>query len=52
MKDIGMEKDVQAFEKEITHYLGIPEEYVICVNTGTSALHLGRNSKFGTSINK
>lgn len=36
---LGMGKDVQAFEEELRAYLETELE-VICVNTGTSALHL------------
>ena len=36
---LGMGEEVQAFEKEIKSYLKTDKE-VICVNTGTSALHL------------
>lgn len=36
---LGMGKDVQVFEEEIRAYLQTPHE-VICVNTGTAALHL------------
>lgn len=36
---LGMGKDVQAFEDELRAYLDTPHE-VICVNTGTAALHL------------
>jgi dTDP-4-amino-4,6-dideoxygalactose transaminase len=36
---LGMGKEVQLFEEEITAYLGTDLE-VICVNTGTAALHL------------
>jgi dTDP-4-amino-4,6-dideoxygalactose transaminase len=37
---LGMGKEVQAFEKEIAEFLGVPEDWVICVNSGTAALHL------------
>jgi dTDP-4-amino-4,6-dideoxygalactose transaminase len=37
---LGMGKEVQAFERELAQFLGIPPEWVVCVNTGTSALHL------------
>ena len=37
---LGMGKEVQAFEKEIGEFLGVPEDWVICVNSGTAALHL------------
>jgi dTDP-4-amino-4,6-dideoxygalactose transaminase len=36
---LGMGKDVQLFEEELAAYLGTELE-VICVNTGTAALHL------------
>lgn len=36
---LGMSVEVQAFEKELTHYIG-DNRQVVCVNTGTSALHL------------
>ncbi|MBY0461865.1 MAG: DegT/DnrJ/EryC1/StrS family aminotransferase [Alphaproteobacteria bacterium] len=36
---LGMSVEVQAFEKELTDYIGGNRE-VVCVNTGTSALHL------------
>ena len=36
---LGMGKEVQLFEEEIAAYLGTDLE-VICVNTGTAALHL------------
>lgn len=36
---LGMGRDVQAFEEEIRAYLQTERE-VICVNTGTAALHL------------
>jgi len=35
---LGMGIEVQAFEKELAEYLAVPE--VVCVNTGTAALHL------------
>lgn len=35
----GMGKEVQAFEQELKTYLDTPNE-VVCVNTGTAALHL------------
>lgn len=37
---LGMGKEVQLFEKEIAGFLGVPKEWVICVNSGTAALHL------------
>ncbi len=36
---LGMGPEVQAFEKELEDYLG-SDRRVLCVNTGTSALHL------------
>lgn len=36
---LGMSVEVQAFEKELTDYIG-DNRHVVCVNTGTSALHL------------
>ncbi len=36
---LGMGSEVQSFEQEIKAYLATPHE-VICVNTGTAALHL------------
>ena len=35
-----MGREVQLFEKEITEFLGVPREWVVCVNSGTAALHL------------
>ena len=37
---LGMGRDVQLFEKEIAEFLGVPGEWVVCVNSGTAALHL------------
>ena len=37
---LGMGSEVSAFETEIGKYLGVPSNNVVCVNTGTSALHL------------
>lgn len=36
---LGMGRDVQLFEEELKAYLGTDSE-VVCVNTGTAALHL------------
>jgi dTDP-4-amino-4,6-dideoxygalactose transaminase len=36
---LGMGAEVEAFEKEIVQYIG-GNRHVICVNTGTTALHL------------
>jgi len=37
---LGMGNEVDVFEVEISRYLGVPREWVVCVNTGTAALHL------------
>lgn len=37
---LGMGSEVISFEAELAGYLGIPEDHAVCVNTGTSALHL------------
>lgn len=37
---LGMGSEVRAFEEEIAQYLGVPKEWVICVSSGTAALHL------------
>ena len=37
---LGMGREVQLFEKEIAEFFGVPIEWVICVNSGTAALHL------------
>ncbi|MDP3183359.1 MAG: DegT/DnrJ/EryC1/StrS family aminotransferase [Desulfobaccales bacterium] len=37
---LGMGAEVQAFEAELAAFLGVPPERVICVNSGTAALHL------------
>ena len=37
---LGMGAEVGKFENEIAGYLGVSSENVVCVNTGTSALHL------------
>lgn len=37
---LGMGKEVQAFEREIAEFLTVPPDSVICVNSGTAALHL------------
>ena len=37
---LGMGEEVRLFEQEIAAYLGVNPEQVICVNTGTAALHL------------
>lgn len=37
---LGMGKEVDAFERELSAYIGGENRHVICVNTGTSALHL------------
>ena len=37
---LGMGREVQALEEEIARFLGVPREWVTCVNSGTAALHL------------
>jgi dTDP-4-amino-4,6-dideoxygalactose transaminase len=37
---LGMGSEVQAFERELAVYLGVPPEQVTCVNSGTAAVHL------------
>ena len=37
---LGMGAEVHLFEQEIAAYLGVPENWVTLVNTGTAALHL------------
>lgn len=37
---LGMGKVVQAFEQDIATFLGVPFDWVVCVNSGTAALHL------------
>lgn len=37
---LGMGGEVQAFERDLAAFLGVPAEQVICANSGTAALHL------------
>lgn len=37
---LGMGAEVGKFEADIANYLGVSSDTVVCVNTGTSALHL------------
>ena len=37
---LGMGIEVLHFEKEIAKYLGVPHDWVVCVSSGTAALHL------------
>jgi dTDP-4-amino-4,6-dideoxygalactose transaminase len=37
---LGMGREVRAFEEELEKYLGDPGRRVICLNSGTAALHL------------
>lgn len=37
---LGMGREVRAFEEELQEYLGGPDRKVICLNSGTAALHL------------
>mgnify|MGYP000878013339 FL=1 len=41
---LGMGNEVKEFEKEIAEYLGVPSDWVVCVNSGTAALHLAVQS--------
>ena len=38
---LGMGEFVSEFEKELKNFIGLDERYVVAVNTGHSALHLG-----------
>jgi dTDP-4-amino-4,6-dideoxygalactose transaminase len=35
-----MGREVQLFEEDIAEFLGVPKEWVVCVNSGTAALQL------------
>ena len=37
---LGMGTQVAIFEKEIASFLNVPKEWVVCVGSGTAALHL------------
>jgi dTDP-4-amino-4,6-dideoxygalactose transaminase len=37
---LGMGREVQSFEREIASFLGVAEDQVACVSSGTAALHL------------
>ena len=37
---LGMGREVRAFEAELQEYLGGQDRTVICLNSGTAALHL------------
>jgi dTDP-4-amino-4,6-dideoxygalactose transaminase len=41
---LGMGAEVGRFEAEIATYLGVDQAHVVCVSTGTSALHLAVES--------
>ena len=41
---LGMGEEVYKFEKELELYIGAPDYSAICVNTGTSAIHLALDS--------
>lgn len=41
---LGMGAEVGRFEAEIAAYLGVDQDHVVCVSTGTSALHLAVES--------
>jgi len=37
---LGMGKTTKEFENQISDYLNLKNRYVVCTNTGTSALHI------------
>jgi dTDP-4-amino-4,6-dideoxygalactose transaminase len=37
---LGMGREVQRFEQQLAEYFEVPADWVVCVNTGTAALHL------------
>lgn len=37
---LGMGREVQQFEQEIAAFLGVESDHVLCVNSGTAAVHL------------
>ena len=37
---LGMGSEVEKFENELSSYLKVPPNNVVCVNSGTSALHI------------
>lgn len=37
---LGMGAEVQRFEEEVAHYLGVPPRHVTCVSSGTAAVQL------------
>ena len=37
---LGMGEQVQAFEEELANFLDVPRQWVVCVSSGTAALHL------------
>jgi dTDP-4-amino-4,6-dideoxygalactose transaminase len=37
---LGMGREVESFEAEIAAFLGVPPSHVVCVSSGTAALHL------------
>ena len=41
---LGMGKEVESFENELELYIGNPDFKAVCVNSGTSALHLAIES--------
>ena len=41
---LGMGEEVGSFENELEIYIGNPDYKAVCVNTGTSALHLAIES--------
>ena len=41
---LGMGSEVQAFERELAAFVGVEENHVACVSSGTAALHLAVES--------
>lgn len=37
---LGIGSEVQLFEQDLARYIGVPENHIISVNSGTAALHL------------
>lgn len=44
---VGMGEEVDLFERELAEYLGVPRDWVVSTNTGTSALHLAAEAVSG-----
>lgn len=43
---LGMGSETQAFEQDLAHFLGVSENQIISVNSGTAALHLAVQALF------